>query len=96
MSEKHPKRTELAKFICKEIMDDDWGLGKRLCLGYADEILGMLAAPELLAAALAQDELMRTPGDITENIRRVIKLRQAAIAKALPLPETGISIGVKQ
>lgn len=40
------------------------------------------AAPELLAAAIAQEELMRAPGDPTENIRRVIKMRRAAISKA--------------
>jgi hypothetical protein len=82
VSAKHPKRTELAKFICMEIMDDDWRLGKQLCLGYADAILAMLAAPDLLAAALAQEALMSTPGDPTENIQRVIKMRRAALAKA--------------
>ena len=40
------------------------------------------AAPDLLEAANAQDDLMRAPGDPTENIQRVIRMRRAAIAKA--------------
>jgi hypothetical protein len=85
MSTKHPKRTELAKFICKEIMDDDWGLGKRLCLGYADEILAMLAAPELLDAAqtvmAGLNHRIKTARDLTPVFDGIADLHDA-IGKA--------------
>jgi len=42
------------------------------------------AAPDLLEAALAQEELasLRMPGDPTSNIVKVREMRRAAIAKA--------------
>lgn len=68
---KDAMRTKLAKFICKEIMGDDWGLGKKLCLGYADEILELTAAADVTEALTEVMTMLRkeAPGTPLNNHR---------------------------
>lgn len=42
MSDRRELQERLAKFICKEIMDDDWKLGRKICMSWADEIIEMV------------------------------------------------------
>lgn len=57
--------------------------GWLVCEVSADSYARLIAAaPDLLAVALAQEALMSTPGDPSENIQQVIKMRRAALAKA--------------